>query len=337
MWKNIFVIVIAVILTGSLCFADKLIPQKYYPVILVFENDIFAQTDKGYTNGMALSISSPWYEKIEESKFDMLFDLATPFTLIKNNIERRRVSFAIGQSMFTPEDTSRLNLIPDEAPYAGLLFARVSIANKNSVTADAVGLVFGLVGPASLAEKTQKGVHAITNSEDPQGWVHQLKNEPIFNVNYRFKWKPYSAFIGKTTFKMEVMPYTGFSLGNLLTEAEVGMMFRIGDPVDSFGSAINLGGIQALPDIIDKPMNFSWFFFSGVEASYTAYTLLLDGNTFRKSHSVDRIPQTASLIGGLAMGWKRYRLGFYMSRRTRVFETQDGSYTYGSVTLGYLF
>lgn len=324
-------------LKSRLSYADRSMPRKYYPVSFVFENDLFAQTDNGYTNGVVLSISSPWYRRAEHSPFDKLFDLASRFTLIGHNIHRQRVNFAVGQSIFTPDDIKRKDLIQDDMPYSGLFFGRVSIDNENTVIADSVSLVIGIVGPTSLAEETQKGLHALTGNNEPQGWSHQLKDEPVLNVSYRFKWKPYSEFVDNTTCKMEFMPYTDFSFGNLITGAKAGVIFRVGEHVDSFGSSISLGGIHSLPDIGDKPLPFTWFFFTGVEVSYTAYMLHLDGNTFKDSHSVDRIPDTATLSSGLVIGRGRYRLGFYMARGTKTFEKQDGCHSYGSVTLGYLF
>ena len=66
------------------------------------------------------------------------------------------VYYALGQSMFTPEDKTRANPDPKDRPYAGFLYGTMGLATVKGDHVDNLGLTLGVVGPLSFAEQTQK-------------------------------------------------------------------------------------------------------------------------------------------------------------------------------------
>src|SRR5690606_30677458 len=71
----------------------------------------------------------------------------------------------ISQSMYTPRDRTRTDLVVDDRPYAGLLALSVAWNLRHAEPArgrdrlDTYELTLGVIGPASLARQAQDAVH----------------------------------------------------------------------------------------------------------------------------------------------------------------------------------
>ena len=78
---------------------------------------------------------------------------------------KKRARLGVGQNMYTPPDITQENPPLDERPYAGWLYGSVGVVAETGKQLDQLELSLGVVGPASLAAKTQKLVHVITGSE----------------------------------------------------------------------------------------------------------------------------------------------------------------------------
>lgn len=70
-----------------------------------------------------------------------------------------RIGYALGQDMYTPKDISLRNPPLDDQPYAGWLYGSAGLIAETGRQLDQLELTVGMVGPASLAEETQKRVH----------------------------------------------------------------------------------------------------------------------------------------------------------------------------------
>lgn len=87
--------------------------EKLGTFSLYFENDLFAHTDQGYTNGIKLSWISPDLTGYAES--GKLPDWRLPYVrwlpFINEPRLKRNIALFMGQNMYTPEDISREDLI----------------------------------------------------------------------------------------------------------------------------------------------------------------------------------------------------------------------------------
>ena len=99
---------------------------------LRLENDLFTGTDRNYTNGVALTLVSRdlqgalrpeclprpigWYARF--------IGWADPEFWRDSGAQASSQNLVVrfGQSMYTPEDKTRTDLIADDRPYAGLLY-----------------------------------------------------------------------------------------------------------------------------------------------------------------------------------------------------------------------
>lgn len=244
------------------------------------------------------------------------------------------VGYHLAHQIYTPHDIQRSDLIEDDRPYAALLLGGVSlyddVEHDGWRETSMLDLQLGWVGPAAGGEVLQKGVHKLIGSDKPRGWDHQLENEPLIGVAGNKAWWRQNRWAG---LEWEYGPSASFQVGNLYDYLGGGGAVRFGRRLEkSFGIpsvAPAMGGRQGF----EADDGFGWYGFLGVEGRYMAHNLLLDGNTFEDSHSVDRREWVGDLSAGVVVSWDRWQLALTNVWRTREFESQDYSDQFGSITL----
>lgn len=330
------------------CLADSTSEADRWTVNLYFENDLFAESDQNYTNGLRLSWISP-------DLSDYIKDPALPSWLRSINKRltffhpsteslQRNLVFSVGQTIFTPEDIEATEVIEDDRPYAGWLFARFAYHSKSALQLDSIELSIGMVGPSSLAEKAQDFIHDLRGFDKFQGWDNQLENEPGLQLVYEHKQK----FINQTpqdgSFGIDFIGHAGGALGNISSYLNVGGEMRWGwlIPNDFGSSAVRPGGDNSAPGSnwdprINAPGKIGLHFFVSFDIRLIANSLLLEGNTFEDSHGVN----IRHLVGDAAIGvstvFKGFKISYAQVFRSKEFDHQDGSHAYGSLSLSYSF
>ncbi|MFZ5932330.1 MAG: lipid A deacylase LpxR family protein [Pseudomonadota bacterium] len=296
---------------------------------IVIENDIFAGSDRDYTNGIRFA----WLSS-EENTPQLARSAARwlPFADDGN----KRISIAAGQSMFAPEVIGSRTPNPKDHPYAGWLYASVGMVTDTGNTLNNVMLTLGVVGPLSLAEQTQKFVHHITDSPQPKGWDSQLKNEPGVVLTYERKWRKIHEF---TPFGLgtDITPHVGFNLGNVYTDASAGATFRLGYdlPADYGPPRIR----PSLPgsDFFIPTKSLGGYLFTTIASRGVARALFLDGNTFRDSPNVHKKKLVNSLQMGAALTYGQTRLSYTHVLLTREYTTQRHKPAFGALTISRRF
>lgn len=299
-------------------------------------NDFFSgSTDRHFTHGTAVNCLTrplPWVVKAANR---------LPWFAVEEEIDeekpRARASFSINQSIFTPEDISRTDLIEKERPYAGWLnFGLGLVANQGSRRFDRIEFNIGVIGPSSYAEEVQTNWHSFFDLDKPRGWDNQLKNELGINLFYeqarRFDKKSLVSGL-----EYDFLPHFGGSLGNVFTYAAAGFTVRMGpDLHEDFGPprirpSLPGGGF------FRNRNGFNWYLFAGVEGRAVLRNIFLDGNSFRDSHSVDKKYLVGDLQAGLALQFHRYRIAYTHIFRTKEYKTQDSPDEFGSLSLSCQF
>ncbi len=246
------------------------------------------------------------------------------------------VAYRVSHRMYTPVDVERRSLIADDRPYAGLVLAGFSLHETRRLGAwerlNVLQFDFGLVGPATGTDSLQREVHRFTDSDRPRGWRHQLGNEPLLNLAYRRSWWRSHSVAG-----LEWLhgPAAVGAVGNLITQAGLGYGLRIGRGMVN-RHVVPSAGPERLGLLPVQPQpGFGWQLFAGVEGRYVAHNLLLDGNTIRDSHSVERHDLVADGILGLALGWERWQLSLAHVWRSKEFRGQQSADVHGALSLSY--
>ncbi|MCT8467757.1 lipid A deacylase LpxR family protein [Chromohalobacter canadensis] len=292
------------------------------------ENDLFASGDDGhYTNGLEIN----WSFTPDERHWTRRLADAVPGW---SGAELDGVAYRAGQQIYTPNDIDRADLIQNDRPYAGLLYAGVSLFDDRQYSgwrqADDLHFDAGIVGPASGGKAIQKNFHHLIGSDEPNGWSNQLHNEPVLNLTYKRSWWLQDSL---GNLDMEYGPNAGFALGNLYTYAASGVGLRIGDNLRNSAGMPAVAPAQSGRSHFTPGQGFGWYAFASLEGRFMAHNLLLDGNTFEDSHSVDRRQWVGDALTGVALTWDSWQLTYTSVWRTHEFEAQDEHDQFGSLTL----
>lgn len=314
-------------------------PSKAEPAAwsLTAENDSMATgADRNYTSGIELSYVAPlddvpaWASTAER-------------VLLETTGARPSMwGIAVGQSIFTPDDIAANPAPPDQHPYAGFLYLQLMAAAEEAMDndprasfMDIVELEIGLVGPSSLGQQSQQGVHELLNAPNPAGWDSQLKDELAFALSFDRRWRaaPRDDLSPPGGLETDLTPSVGFTVGTLRTEAYAGLSARLG-----YGLADDYGAPRVRPSLSGagyfRPQNgFSWYVFGGVQVRAVARNLFLDGNTFRDSASVDKHTFVADAQLGAALQMGDWRLIYTYVTRSEEFKTQGERQDFGALSL----
>jgi hypothetical protein len=223
-----------------------------------------------------------------------------------------------------------------DQPYAGWLYGSVGMVSDTGKTLDNVMLTLGVVGPLSLAEQSQKFVHHVVDSPQPQGWNNQLKNEPGIVLTYERKWRGMYE-ISPFGLSADATPHVGVNLGNINTDGSVGLTFRLGYdlPADYGPPRIR----PSLPgsDFFVPSEELGAYLFTTIGERAVARNIFLDGNTFRDGPSVDKKYFVSSLQVGAAITYGETRLSYTQVFMTKEYDTQRHPSVFGALTLSHRF
>jgi lipid A 3-O-deacylase len=275
-------------------------------------------TDRAYTSGVRISYVYAENEIPDWSK-DLLNISDKFWQKIKSS--NTNVGMALGQQIYTPGDTQNPNVVVGDRPYAGWLYLALTVQIRNSQRLHIVEADIGVIGPASLGEQAQNGLHRAIGVPTTKGWANQLETEPTAQLFYQQREKFLSLWTEDKVKYFDVIPYFGGSLGNVYIDAHVGGLARLGIHLPGdfgpSGSSSKNGDTFVLPT--KDPLPTSVYLFIGAKANAIARDLFLDGNTFRSSYSVGKNSfVTESEIG---VGFVVYRWGLiyrYVNRSPEI-------------------
>lgn len=298
------------------------------------ENDGWGSgDDQYYTSGIEFS-----YMKIEEPP-RWLRALADFIPLYERTSESG-VVYSFGQSIFTPQDIERKDLIDDDRPYAGWLYGGASILSRIGVSenfeyGNSLELTVGIVGPGSNADNVQDQFHRFLGTERPEGWDNQLHDELGLVLTYTRQWRYFSP--GNSSLGYELSPHCVVALGNVYTYCGGGLIARWGTKLrDDVGPPTISPGFPGACYFKDRP-GLNWYFFSGIEGRLVARNIFLDGNTFTDSHSVDKKVLVGDFQCGFAFHIKNVRIALSNILRTKEFDEQQRITDYGAINIAFYF
>ncbi|MDQ3625199.1 MAG: lipid A deacylase LpxR family protein, partial [Verrucomicrobiota bacterium] len=311
---------------------------------LYFENDLFAGTDRFYTSGVKISWSSADLETLSDTRYASpllpLFDLL-PY--INEKGYQKNLVFALGQNIYTPDNTEAFDVVEGDRPYAGWLYIGVGVVWKDEHVRNSLVLNIGVVGSWSYAEESQRLVHEARRLAIPNGWDNQLHNELGITAIYQREWR-WPEHERRVGFDWELLPHAGLALGNVQTFANVGAELRAGFNLpDDFGTAaIGPAATTSTPvegrEGADRArFDLGLYVFARADGRVVAHNIFLDGNTFGDSHSVDRKWLVADLSAGVAMNYANTKITYALVYRTKEFHGQEEGQLFGSVSVNVPF
>ena len=316
----------------------------------VWENDKFAGTDKNYTNGNRINFTRPSAEAGVSASIADMFLWGT-----QGNKRLLFNSWALGQSIYTPEDTQATAPLPGEHPYAGWLYGEASVISANLCRApdetfhncvrgaESIALQVGIVGPSAKGEVVQNNFHRLIGVNPARGWANQLHDEVGVNVLYdrRWQWQRWDlgtihGMTGPAMLGVDLVPSYGWTAGNILTQASAGLTIRLGTGLNEMDLPARVRPSTPGAGLFGGT-GFAWYLFASAEGRAVAHDIFLDGNTFHDSLSVDKRPFVADFQLGAVLRWNNLELTYTYVTRTEEFKTQGSAQQFGSVGITYRF
>ncbi|MEA3211365.1 MAG: lipid 3-O-deacylase [Chthoniobacter sp.] len=314
-------------------------------VSIYFENDLFAGTDRYYTNGVKIGWSSTNLGKFSDTPYaSPLLPLIDRLPFLNSPDYQKNLAFSLGQNIYTPDNTETAELLPNDRPYAGWLYLGVGLIWKNAEVRHSLVLDLGVVGSWSFGEEAQRFVHDLRGFESPKGWDHQLHNEfgAMLVYEYTWRWPRHERRVG---LDWEFLPHAGLAVGNVQTYANLGGELRLGlNLPDDFGTAgIDPAATTSTPlegnQQAQRARHFDLgaYVFARADGRAVAHSIFLDGNTFGDGPSVDRKPLVADLSAGASVNYHNTKFTYALTYRSEEFETQEQGQLFGSITVNFAF
>lgn len=315
------------------------------------ENDVFnrfGRSDRDYTSGVRLGWLSPALTEMSPG----LVSLTTLPTFLGEapaDSVIRRFAFAVGQNIYTPENTWATQPIFNDRPYAAWLYASFALqytykrhdpaTGKDEPTRlDTLQLDVGVVGPAAGGEFVQNNFHNLIGVAQSYGWANQLHNEPTIGLAFERRWRTGRAvLIEDPKLEVDFIPRFGASLGNVATYASVGGTARIGKNLrDDFGPTRARPALPGSEAFIGDG-SFGWYLFAGFDGSAVARNIFLDGNTDGNSLRVSHRPFVGEVQAGLAILYRGVRFSYTQVLRTPEFFERERFTQFGSLNLTFRY
>lgn len=288
---------------------------------LMFDNDLFSNTDRYYTNGVVLGYSAPGMVNIPVNKLML--------SLRRNSVVHASIS--LHHAMFTPFTTKTPPILIDDRPYASSLFLRYSQTSDDALSGIRVtsSIDAGVIGDAALGRYFQKSVHAtVPTNDEPMGWETQIRNDLVLN---------YSVNLQKQLLKStnaEIYAHGDATLGTLHTRAGMGINAIAG---------LFIPGITRLPidysDLQKVQRDWQYGIRGGLEFRLIGYDATLQGGIFSNENIYALKPEEIErMVAAMHLGvFARYRkLGISISQYYLSPEFKEGKqHFWGQIGLEY--
>jgi hypothetical protein len=205
-------------------------------------------------------------------------------------------------------------------------------ANSRGVLA----LSLGVIGPAALGRQVQNGFHELIHDRINKGWGAQLPNEPALELLAEKTWRLPLLSLG--AIQTDALPSATLGVGTVRDYAQTGLIFRIGQGLDSdFGVARIRPGITG-GDAYTATESLPWYIFAGVDGQVVARDAFLDGDIWSKSAHVQHKWLLAEFEAGFAILWRGARISYTQTWQTTSFKGQRaGPFNFGSLAASVRF
>jgi lipid A 3-O-deacylase len=232
-----------------------------------FDNDIFDNTDRYYTNGIRFDFISP---VLRQSPLSYLM---VPYWGKGMNY----YGVSICQNMYTPYTTKVGGIHEGDRPYAAYLFiGGFKISNdRGRKFRQTTEIDLGVIGPSSYGDFVQKSFHnSVPTNNEPLGWENQVQNDLVLNYNLAFE----KGIVSMRSLDLNIKATS--ALGTLYTNISGGFQFRAGIMNPYFAS---YGYSRAMVNKVKGYSKFQAFGFVTSNVKLVGYDATLEGGMFNKT------------------------------------------------------
>ena len=226
---------------------------------VVFDNDIFDNTDYYYTNGVRLELVFGFIANAPTSKILL--------GLKKSKYDFQ--GFSLVQNIYTPVNPDTKIVSTNDRPFSAYLTIghfRESINIEKGLRMKSEFSV-GVLGPASLGGRVQSSIHEI----EPIGWENQIKNDIVIDYSLQLD----KTILGKKSFEISALGKARF--GTVYNKLGGGASFRLGRFIPILDN-------QWVGNKQDGSNKFNFWFFSKAQFDFVLYDATLQGGLFNNQN-----------------------------------------------------
>jgi hypothetical protein len=233
------------------------VPLSYLKI--VFDNDIFDNTDYYYTNGVRLELVSSFAQKLPTSKLLPV--------LRKADVSFQGLSLV--QNIYTPVNPDTKVVRLNDRPFSAFLSLghfRESYNYERGLRMYSE-ISIGVIGPASMGGIVQSSIHEI----EPLGWQNQIKNDLVLNYSFLIE----KILLSRKNIELKLS--ADANLGTIYDKLGGGLAFRLG----RFKKLLENSIIGYRPN---NPSRIDFWFYTKINANLIAYDATLQGGMFSESN-----------------------------------------------------
>lgn len=287
-----------------------------------WDNDLFLGQDKNYTNGVRFSWVDDGQDDCEHNGGATCAVARTldPLPGISAADERHALTVSLEQIMITPSDIERTTPDYNDLPYVGYANLEVGLFSWDQRNLYGYGLRVGVVGPDSGAENSQKFVHRVVGSNEPQGWDNQLGPDTIGGAWFIQAHRLF-RHTGDHGYETELGTAWGIDANNFDGHAQAGGFVRFGRnlPGNFIPDYAGIGTAGSLVGLFDR-RGFGWELFLGLAGQYTGYSYIEE---HAGPYDIEARDFTGTAIGGF--GLRNDGFSFTMTLQTSTSPLRDSN------------
>ncbi|XOZ32421.1 lipid A deacylase LpxR family protein [Halomonadaceae bacterium KBTZ08] len=298
-----------------------------------WDNDLLTGEDKGYTNGLRIS----YLEEAAEQQTDCGLCLSRRgrdhlelLPGIGGAQRHHALAWSLRQLMITPQAIEAQQPQYNDIPYTGYLTGQVTLWSWTGRSITGYGLSAGVVGPESMAEEAQKGVHSLTGSTDPKGWDNQLGTDWTGGLQIQHAHRAFQAG-GQNELQHQISWLASARANSFVSNAQFGTGWRFGEnlPSNFISDYAVLSSSVGMPGILNAP-GPGWSVFAGIMGEWVPYSYL-------EAHSGRYQYDQEPVIGHAGIGASWHTQDVHVSVSLRTTTSQDATnkepLSFGTVSL----
>lgn len=237
--------------------------EKQSQLRLIMENDAFGGfSDRYYTNGARLEYNTT---ASEGNLTRNLFGFWNRFFVDENQNSKHLMGISAGQEFYTPTNIRKADVSFGDRPYSSRGYVGNSLTTWTDSSSVTTELELGMIGPSVGGKTAQINFHNLIGSPTPQGWDTQIPNSYSVAINTDVR-KFWHRFFGT---------HYNVNLGNIYTNASVGLVFRLGKVDKNPGPGYS--ALMSGAPILHTPGEGYWYFYINPGATLQLYNATIQG------------------------------------------------------------
>lgn len=152
-------------------------PPGRKAVFITYANDLFAGTDRYFSQGVELGVRHPSLARLDGAG------------ILSPAKDRGVYAAALRHDAYTPSTIRADSIRRGDRPYSATVTLRLECTTMDSGGRAFFysALTLGVIGPVAQGREIQTGIHRATGDFIPLGWQHQIRNDLLLNYTFRYQ------------------------------------------------------------------------------------------------------------------------------------------------------